>query len=188
MPVNYFSSRYRRQVFGLPNDTRYRKCGARPSNYTDDKCVSCVCGGGSCGPLLNSQQILQADNKRIYNVSRVPASEFSMNLSAFNVYKGSRIDGITWNQSSDRALKHTTPNPIPSHGNSTMRSVTRPRPGAIRAGGKGVDIKHNSYARYMNRIKGGAMIGGPYVGNRVGPTNVVNNKVQKQNSVNCQCD
>ena len=68
-----------------------------------------------------------------------------MNLAASNVYRGSSINNQTWNQSSDRALEHETPNPIPSHGNSTKRSVTRIRPGAIRPGGKGVDIKHNIY-------------------------------------------
>lgn len=189
MPVNYFSSRFRKQVYGQPNDITYKDCSSRPNNYTDVKCVGCVktiTGGYS--PLLNSKQILQAENRRTYNVSRIPASEFSMNLAAFNVYKGSRIDGQTWNQSSDRAFEHVTHNPIPSHGNSTKRTITRNRPGASRPGGKGVDIKHNSYARYLNRIKGGAMAQGPYVGNRVNPRAVVNNKVQKQNSVNCGCN
>jgi hypothetical protein len=187
MPVNYFGSRYRRQVFGRPNDITYRDCSNRPNNYTDDQCVGCECSNGGCVPILNSPQILQAENRRTYNVARIPASEFSMNLAAFNVYSGSRIGGMTWNQSSDRALEHVTPNPIPSHGNSTRTSITRARPGAIRPGGRGVDIKHNSYARYLNRIKGNAMVAGPYVGGVVHPGAVVNNKVQKQNSVNCYC-
>ena len=189
MPVNYFSSRFRKQVYGRPNDITYRDCSNRPNNYTDYQCIGCVCGtSGGCSPILNSKQILQAENRRTYNVARIPASEFSMNLAAFNVYRGSRVNGQTWNQSSDRAVEHETPNPVPSHGNSTRGSVTRLRPGAMRPGGKGVDIKHNSYARYLNRIKGGAMAQGPYVGNRVGAGAVVNNKVQKQNSVNCGCN
>jgi hypothetical protein len=187
MPVNYFGSRFRRQVYGRPNDIQYKDCSDRPNNYIDDQCVGCVCGDGSCGPLLQSKQILQAQNRRNWNVARIPASEFSMNRAAFHVYTGSRINGQTWNQSSDRALQHKTPNPIPSHGNSTKTSLTRARPGAIRAGGKGVDIKHNSYARYMNRLKGQAMIAGPYLGDKVPPKAVVNNKVQKLNSVNCFC-
>lgn len=188
MPVNYFSSRFRKQVYGQPNDIKYKQCGARPSNYTDDKCVGCVCGGDSCSPLLSSRQILQAENRRIYNVARIPASEFSMNLASFHVFTGSRNQqGQTWNQSSDRALEHTTPNPVPSHGNSTKSSITRPRPGAQRPGGKGVDIKHNSYARFLARRKGKAMLAGTYQGDNVNPNVVVNNKVQKQNSVNCSC-
>lgn len=196
MPVNYFGSRFRKQVFGNPNDITYRNCSNRPNNYTDEKCVGCVCGpcgvsgvsgvsGCQCSPLLSSQQILQAENRRIYNVSRIPASEFVMNLGSFHIYNGSQ--GQRWNQSSDRAMEHVTPNPVPSHGNSTRGSVTRPRPGALRPGGSGVDIKHNSYARYLGRRKGAAMIGGPYVGGLVASRAVVNNKVQKQNSVNCIC-
>jgi hypothetical protein len=188
MPVNYFGSRFRKQAYGQLNHMTYRKCGARPSNYTDDKCVGCVCGENSCSPLLSSKQILQADNRRTYNVARIPASEFAMNLGAFNVFTGSRdVNGQTWNQSSDRAVKHVTPNPVPSHGNSTKTSITRLRPGALKPGGAGVDIKHNSYARYLNRRKGQAMIAGPFVGDLVKPKAVVNNKVQKQNSVNCSC-
>ena len=43
---------------------------------------------------------------------------------------------------------------VPSHGNSTRSSITRDRPGSMRPGGKGVDIKHGSYARYLARLKG----------------------------------
>ena len=187
MPVNYFNSRYRKQVFGRSSNIQYKECSDRPNNYTRS-CTHCVCDADGCSPLVNSQQTLQAENRRIYDVSRVPASEFSMNLAAFNVYKGSRSDiGETWNQSSDRAIQHVTPNPVPSFGNSTKSSLTRMRPGAMKPGGRGVDIKHNSYARYLNRIKGGAMIAGPYLGNNVSPTATVNNKVQKQNTVNCAC-
>ena len=140
-----------------------------------------------CSPILNSKQILQAENRRTYNVARIPASEFSMNLAAFNVYRGSRVNGQTWNQSSDRAVEH---------GNSESGSSTEIAHEEVLQDyvqvqcdlvGK-VDIKHNSYARYLNRIKGGAMAQGPYVGNRVGAGAVVNNKVQKQNSVNCGCN
>ena len=42
------------------------------------------------------------------------------------------------------------------HSSSTRHSITRDRPGAMSPGGVGVDIKHNSYERYLNRIKGRA--------------------------------
>ena len=32
-------------------------------------------------------------------------------------------------------------------------SITRARPGSLAPGGTGVDIKHNSYDRYLARIK-----------------------------------
>jgi hypothetical protein len=39
-------------------------------------------------------------------------------------------------------------------GNSLKRTLTRLRPGALSPGGAGVDIKHNSYDRYLLRLKG----------------------------------
>ena len=67
--------------------------------------------------------------------------------------------GVNWNQMSDRKERHiqkanasgTNPG-----ANSTKHTITRLRPGALSPGGAGVDIKHNSYARYLARIKGKA--------------------------------
>ena len=60
---------------------------------------------------------------------------------------------------SDRRERHiqkaNAPGTNPG-GNSTKRTITRLRPGALSPGGAGVDIKHNSYARYLARIKGKA--------------------------------
>ena len=43
---------------------------------------------------------------------------------------------------------------VPSRGNSTKKSITRLRPGSLKPGGFGVDIKHGSYDRYLARLKG----------------------------------
>lgn len=43
---------------------------------------------------------------------------------------------------------------VPSHGNSTKTSLTRNRPGSAGPSGMGVDVKHNSYARYLLKKKG----------------------------------
>jgi hypothetical protein len=81
-----------------------------------------------------------------------------MNLGALSVYQ--RPDpryGVNWNQMSDRKERHEQrPNATGTNpgGNSTKRTITRLRPGALSPGGAGVDIKHNSYARYLARIKG----------------------------------
>lgn len=188
MPVNYFGSRFRTTVFGQSNDIKYRKCGERPTNYDDQQCVGCVCVENTCSPKYSTQNILQAKTRRIYNVARIHSSEFAMNLASFAVNTDSRdAQGNTWNQSSDRSKKHFNPNPVPSRGSSTRGTVTRLRPGALKPGGKGVDIKHNSYARFLNRRKAVAMLAGPYVADKVNPKAVVNNKVQKLNSVNCSC-
>jgi hypothetical protein len=42
------------------------------------------------------------------------------------------------------------------HTSSTKHTITRNRPGAMSPGGIGVDIKHNSYQRYLNKLKGKA--------------------------------
>ena len=59
---------------------------------------------------------------------------------------------------SDRAVRHVQPNIVTGgsfyHGSSTKNTITRCRPGAGCPGGAGVDIKHNSYDRYLNRLKG----------------------------------
>ena len=96
--------------------------------------------------------------KLIHNTVRVPSSIYTMNLGALNVYQApNKIYGVNWNQMSDRRDPHIQQansgggNP---GGNSTKRSVTRLRPGALSPGGVGVDIKHNSYDRYLARLKG----------------------------------
>ena len=118
-------------------------------------------------------KIKNTDNKRISGTVRVSSSEYQMNkasgLSTQNiiynrlqpkpVYDRDDLNLHQWNQSSDRAFpsrfnKMMNVN-VPSHGNSTKTSLTRHRPGAG-AGGKqlGVDLKHNSYHRYLLKKKG----------------------------------
>ena len=117
--------------------------------------------------------IKNTDNKRISGTVRVSSSEYQMNkasgLSTQNLifnkhqpkpgYDRDDLKLLQWNQSSDRSFpsrfnKMMKVN-VPSHGNSTKTSLTRHRPGAG-AGGKqaGVDLKHNSYHRYLLKKKG----------------------------------
>lgn len=97
--------------------------------------------------------------KLIQNTVRVPASLYVHDLGALTTYQ--RPDpryGVNWNQMSDRAVRHIQPNLVAGgsfyHGSSTKHTITRCRPGAGCPGGAGVDIKHNSYDRYLNRLKG----------------------------------
>ena len=98
--------------------------------------------------------------KRIENTVRVPSSEYTMNKSALNVYTPpkSQFAYVNWNQMSDRAVPGVTRSVVPSHGNSTRTSLTRMRPGSTSAPGKGVDMKHGSYDRYLARLKGKSVI------------------------------
>lgn len=108
--------------------------------------------------------------KLIQNTVRVPASEYLMNLAALTAYETPShtynvVDvagtnyvvspGVNWNQMSDRAQPHIQTVKKGSYGsNSVKHTITRLRPGALSPGGHGVDIKHNSYDRYLNRLKG----------------------------------
>lgn len=153
--------------------------------------------------------------KIIQNTVRVPASLFTMNLGALNVYERPNLDykvvdvsgsnyvvspGVNWNQMSDRKDPHIqvvkTGSGSGYGASSTKRTITRNRPGAMSPGGSGVDIKHNSYDRYLNRIKGKkpirrgpipATFGIPYIPfNRADP--IYGGKVMKTSIVNgCNC-
>ena len=134
-------------------------------------------------------------NKRIQNTVRVSESEYVMNKAALTVQHGSRNENnLNWNQMSDRLLPANTiqkANPVPSHGNSSKSSLTRARPGALKPGGYGVDVKHNSYARYLARKKGRTALKQENKVNIVNPKAVVNNKPKKYNIVRynkCSCD
>ena len=125
----------------------------------------------------SSEQMLKIFNRRAYNYVRVPASLYTGTLGAVSTFNGSV--GMRWNQSSDKRLPHVGKAIVPSHGSSTRGSITRHRPGAGSPGGVGVDIKHNSFQRYLNRKKGATVPSGQYVADQVKSNAVVNNKVQK---------
>ena len=120
------------------------------------------CRSGRCDQNLtgNAPFTQYQRQKIIQNTVRVPSSIYTMNVGALSVYKRPNPEyGVNWNQMSDRKERHiqqanasgTNPG-----GNSTKHTITRLRPGALSPGGAGVDIKHNSYARYLARIKGKA--------------------------------
>jgi len=153
--------------------------------------------------------------KIIQNTVRVPSSIFTMNLAALSAYERPNLTykvvdvsgsnyvvspGVNWNQMSDRREPHiqVVKNGAGSgyHSSSTKRSITSSRPGAMSPGGSGVDIKHNSYDRYLNRLKGKAPVrrgvipptfGLPYIPfNRADP--IYGGKIMKTSIVNgCNC-
>jgi hypothetical protein len=153
--------------------------------------------------------------KLIQKTVRVPQSLFTMNLGALSTYQKpltqyQYVDingavypvapGVNWNQMSDRREPHVqkvvTSSGSAYGGNSTKRSLVRNRPGAMSPGGVGVDIKHNSYERYLNRLKGKAPLkrgiipptfGLPIPFNNVAP--VYGNKQMKLGIINgCNCE
>ena len=86
----------------------------------------------------------EARQRRIWNASRVPSSLFMATLSALTLTGGPanaplmRYQGVNWNQASDRNR--------PAGSDSSTAA-------ALPARAQGVDVKHNSYARRLGRLK-----------------------------------
>ena len=135
------------------NITNYKLYNNNPDKFSDNythcpKCYGCTMKLNSIDPAYLYQTL-----KIIQNTVRVPSSLYTMNLGALNVYQRPVQFGVNWNQMSDRAVRHVQPVTVSSRGSSTKHSITRHRPNAGTPGGAGVDIKHNSYYRYMDRLK-----------------------------------
>jgi len=132
------------------------------------------CRAGRCNMNLAAQDGASRYQRLrlIQNTVRVPESLYANDKAALAVYQPplSAFQNVNWNQMSDRAAPHVqtvvTASGSQYHGSSLRRSLVRPRPGAMSPGGVGVDIKHNSYARYLLRLKGG----GPCQSQTIPPT------------------
>lgn len=88
--------------------------------------------------------------KLIQNTVRVDASSYSMNRGSLNVFETqpNNVNVVGWNQMSDRTQPHE------QVARMSMKSSVSVRPGNMSPGGIGCDIKHNSYDRYLARLKG----------------------------------
>jgi hypothetical protein len=101
--------------------------------------------------------------KQIQNTVRVYSSLYTSNLGPLSGYKkpitkpSDGLYGVCWNQMSDRPVPSVQKVSVPTgfHNNLNNRhySVTSSKPGSQTPGGIGCDIKHNSYDRYLNRLK-----------------------------------
>ena len=139
--------------------------------------------------------------KLIQNTVRVYSSIYTSNLGPLNAYKQptAQTYGVCWNQMSDRPVpsvqRATVPTGFNNNLNGRHHSVTSSKPGSQTPGGIGCDIKHNSYDRYLNRLKGKgplrrgsipATFGNPIPFNPAFP--VYGGKTTKTNIVNgCDC-
>jgi hypothetical protein len=139
--------------------------------------------------------------KLIQNTVRVASSLYTMNLGALNAYTKptAATYNVCWNQMSDRPVPSVQKTYVPTGSNNSLNnrhsSVTSSKPGSQSPGGIGCDIKHNSYDRYLNRLKGKAPLrrgvipptfGAPIPFNRAFP--VYGGKTTKTSIVsNCNC-
>ena len=134
------------------NADNYKSRGMQPFYYRLRKCNTALTGDS---PAEKYQKL-----KLIQNTVRVPSSLYISNLSSLSAYKSAinTPQGVCWNQMSDRPYPSSQIATVPTgYGNSKNNkhnSVTSSRPGCQTPGGVGCDIKHNSYDRYLNRLKG----------------------------------
>ena len=179
---------------GIPQTYyRYRSCNPNFPNRTQT----------SVGGFTPAEQYQKL--KLIQNTVRVYGSLYIDNLGALTAYKKPISDpnkgfyGVCWNQMSDRPVpsvqRATIPTGYATSMNRRHTSVTSSRPGCQTPGGVGCDIKHNSYDRYLNRLKGkGPMrrgvvppnFGKPVSFNRALP--IYGGKTMKTNIVDAGCD
>jgi hypothetical protein len=118
------------------------------------RCSSCDTNLTSNTPANQYQR-----QKIIQNTVRVPSSLYTMNLGSLSAYQKpeTALYRVNWNQMSDRAIpsvQKSNATGVTYHSSSTKSTITRLQPGAMSPGGVGCDIKHNSYDRYLNRLKG----------------------------------
>ena len=156
-------------------------CHCNYALTTNSPCVSCV-------NVTNSANKQNMTQKRIWGQVRTGAGIYTMNLATLTAGAAILANGRTanWNQMSDRVLAARQPPLHVSHGNSLRSTLTSDRPGAGSPGGAGVDVKHDSYARYLNRKKAGVL---KTQTQQVAATAVAGNKTKMTgllaNSVNC---
>jgi len=156
-----------------PVDIYQTQNGSTQVNGT--ACEYGSCRGCNKNLTSNNPSSQYQRQKLIQNTVRVYSSLYTMNLAGLsgyqkplNKYQLVEQNGtfylapprVYWNQMSDRAVPANQTVKIASgstyHTSSTRHTITRNRPGAMSPGGIGVDIKHNSYDRYLNKIKGKA--------------------------------
>lgn len=179
------------------------------NSISSNSCRGCNQNLASNDPASQYQR-----QKIIQNTVRVRSSLYTMNLAGLSSYQKPLLTyqiveqsgtpyitppTVNWNQMSDRAQPANqvvkTGSGSTYHGSSTRHTIVRNRPGAMSPGGIGVDIKHNSYERRLNRLKGKGPLrrgvvpstyGAPIVFNREDP--VYGGKVFKTSIINgCDC-
>ena len=167
-----------------------------------NSCRGCYKNMSSDDPAMINQR-----QKIIQKTVRINSSLYTMNIAGLNVYQhpsknyqiveqaGSNYiipHGLNWNQMSDRTrpskqvVKSGSGSTYGS--NSSRGTKVRNRPGAMSPGGSGVDIKHNSYERYLNRIKGKGLLKKGQVQVNDGQRMTGGKDVRFSIVNNCECD
>jgi hypothetical protein len=120
----------------------------------------------------------------IQNTVGVDSSQYTMNLASINSYE----NNTTWNNMSDRFIMHKQKGKI-------QKGIPSLRPGCLTPGGDGCDVKHNSYQRHLNRLKGNKILRSesiptefqqPYIKFNIANP-IYGDKIFKTSIINCFC-
>jgi len=136
------------------------------TNIIQNTVVQCKsCGNTFCDDNCKNN-ILKQTEKIIQNQVRVSESQLldvkgALTIGADYLKKPVNLsDSYPFKNMSDRREAHGMRNAhgmlytnVPTRGNSVRSSVTSCKPGSTAPGGKGVDVKHGSYARYLGKLK-----------------------------------
>ena len=184
-----YNAPYAKQL-GIPQFYyRYRSCNPNFSNR-----IQTSVGGFTPADQYQKLKVIQ-------NTVRVYSSLYTANLGPLTAYTKPLVVryGVCWNQMSDRPVPSVQKASIPTGYATSMNrrhtSVSSSKPGSQTPGGIGCDIKHNSYDRYLNRLKGKGPLrrgvvppnfGKPIVFNPAFP--VYGGKTMKTNIVDTGCN
>lgn len=111
---------------------------------------------------LSSSLFPTYTQKNIQNQVKVPSSSYTMNLASLNVSKEITNNNNVWNNSSDRVYDYK---------NSKKDN-------------KGVDLKHNSYDRYLNKKKSNYLKTEKELNSNIKP--LYGNKTRAYGIINCE--
>ena len=94
-------------------------------------------------------------DNQINHLVRMPTSLYLLKKSTDTIgcSKKNTCPPYSTSNLSDQTVLSTSIATVPTRGNSLKSTITSLRPGAMTPGGKGVDIKHGSYARYLAQKK-----------------------------------
>ena len=133
------------------------ECSGNFYNTTVIGCKGCTCIESNCGSSFDEFMI----QKNIQKQTGVSSSTYINNLVPFkvvknqNLYKNQGLPGYS-KVSSDRIYSsnlNNTNRQVNRNTSSLKGSRTSLKPGCLAPGGVGVDIKHNSYDRYLAKLK-----------------------------------
>jgi hypothetical protein len=123
------------------------------SNKDTYRCVGCHHNGENFSTVKWKHPFKRVI--RIKTNDGQPESLYRMQLGVKHAVCSKPCNTPFWNNMSDRIAPGKS---VPVF----IRKSGRTGPGFTGAGGVGVDIKHGSYARYLNKLKGGIIKGGGF--------------------------